>query len=115
MIRESKRYDVEFVEQPVPAWNMDGMTFVSASAETPIVADESVFSLHDAFNVLRNKAADGMNLKIHKPGGLYQAKKIAGLTEAAGAPCLIGWGTTGITIACRPTAGRDNAESGLRM
>ena len=99
VIEELERYEVEFVEQPVPASNMDGMAFVAASVETPIVADESVFSIRDAYNVLQHRAADGINLKIHKPGGLYQAKKIAVIAEAAQASCLIGWGTTGITVA----------------
>jgi L-alanine-DL-glutamate epimerase-like enolase superfamily enzyme len=99
VIKELERYNVEFVEQPVPAWNLDGMMSIASSVETPIVADESVFSIHDAYNILQHHAADGINLKIHKPGGLYQAKKIASIIEAANASCLIGWGTTGITVA----------------
>jgi L-alanine-DL-glutamate epimerase-like enolase superfamily enzyme len=99
VIKELERYNVEFVEQPVAAWDLGGMMSTAASVETPIIADEAVFSIHDAYNVLQQHAADGINLKIHKPGGLYQAKKIASMIEAASASSLIGWGTTGISTA----------------
>lgn len=99
LARELERYDVAFIEQPVPAWDQHGMAEVAEALQMPVVADESVFSIHDAHNVVVDRAADGVNLKIHKPGGLNHAKKIASIIEAAGLSSLIGWGTTGVTAA----------------
>jgi L-alanine-DL-glutamate epimerase-like enolase superfamily enzyme len=97
--RELEAQGVAFIEQPVPAWDHRGMASVASALQMPVVADESVFSIHDAHNVIAEHEADGINLKIHKPGGLLNAKKIASMIEAAGISCLIGWGTTGVTAA----------------
>lgn len=97
--REMESYGVRFIEQPVPAWNVRGMASVAEALEMPVIADESVFSIHEAHNAIVGRIADGVNLKIHKPGGLSPAKKIAGMLEAAGMSSLIGWGTTGVTAA----------------
>ena len=59
-----------------------------------IEADESAYTPHDVVQIVRAEAADVINIKIGKAGGLYQAKKIAAVAEAAGLECVIGtaWG-----------------------
>jgi L-alanine-DL-glutamate epimerase-like enolase superfamily enzyme len=68
---------VELVEQPVPAHDLIGMAFVRARVETPVMADESVFDLHDLIEVLRHEAADLVNLKVAKSGGITPALALA--------------------------------------
>ena len=81
---------LELLEQPVAAWNLQGMADVRRSVDTLIEADESCFTIHDAMQIIRHEAADVLNIKIAKAGGLYNAKKIAALAEAAGLQCVLG-------------------------
>jgi len=68
---------VELVEQPVPPRDLLGMAFVRARVETPVMADESVFDLHDLVEVLRHEAADLVNIKLAKSGGITPALALA--------------------------------------
>jgi muconate cycloisomerase len=65
------------------------MARVSAALDTPVMADESVFSIYDAMKIVRKHAADVLNIKIHKHGGIFNAKKIAAIAESAGLPCMV--------------------------
>jgi muconate cycloisomerase len=66
------------------------MALVRNSVDTLIEADESAYSTHDVMNIIRQGAADVINIKVAKAGGLYNAKKIAALAEAAGLGCVLG-------------------------
>ena len=92
LCRLAEKYDVglELLEQPVPAWDLEGMALVRKSVDTLIEADESAYSIHDVMNIIRQGAADVINIKVAKAGGLYNAKKIAALAEAAGLGCVLG-------------------------
>lgn len=89
-LAERRNVGLELLEQPVAAWDLAGMAQVRASVDTLIEADESCFSPHDAINIVRSQAADVLNVKIGKAGGLYAAKKIAAIAEAAGLKCVLG-------------------------
>ncbi|WP_397600696.1 mandelate racemase/muconate lactonizing enzyme family protein [Silvanigrella sp.] len=82
--------NIEFVEQPVKAKHIEDLLFVTQNVTTDILADESVFSPYDAFQICKQKAADLINIKLAKAGGFYQATKILNLAESAGIECLMG-------------------------
>ncbi|NME98941.1 mandelate racemase/muconate lactonizing enzyme family protein [Aneurinibacillus aneurinilyticus] len=82
--------EIESVEQPVRKWNIFGIKEIREKVKTPIMIDETVFSLEDAMNAIKLGIADIINLKICKVGGIYQSKKIAALAEAAGMSCTVG-------------------------
>lgn len=81
---------VEFVEQPVLAHDVDGLKFVTDNVSIPVLADESIFSPMDALNILQRRAADLINIKLMKTGGIYNALKICSLAEMYGVECMIG-------------------------
>ena len=81
---------IDLVEQPVPAHDFAGMRFVTSRVETPILADESVFSVQDAVRIIEERAADLINIKLMKTGGIYEAQKICALAESYGVECMIG-------------------------
>jgi L-alanine-DL-glutamate epimerase-like enolase superfamily enzyme len=58
--------DLELVEQPVVARDLDGLTRVSTTVATPVMADESVFDMHDLLELIRRRAADLVNVKLAK-------------------------------------------------
>jgi L-Ala-D/L-Glu epimerase len=93
---------LELLEQPLLAHDLAGMALVRASVETPICADEACYSPQDALRIIQYGAADVLNVKIGKAGGLLQAKKTAALAEAAGLRCVIGTAFgTGLEIAAK--------------
>ena len=80
----------ELVEQPVDAHDLAGLAFVTSNVCTPILADESVFGPADALEVLRRHAADLINIKLMKAGGIWQAQNICAIAETCGVQCMIG-------------------------
>lgn len=82
--------DIELVEQPVKAHDIDGMKAVTDAVETPIMADETVFSPAQAFEVLKRRAADMINIKLMKSGGIYKAQIINSIAEECGVECMMG-------------------------
>lgn len=83
-------YGVEFVEQPVPAEDLEGMAWVRKRSPIPVMADESVHSPVDALRAIRLGACDYVNIKLMKAGGLLRAKEIATICKHAGLPNMIG-------------------------
>jgi len=88
-LREMERYEIEFVEQPLNAKDIDGMRMVRNNVSIPVMADESVHTPGDAVNIVKNDAADMINIKIMK-SGLSNALKIADICSAAGIICMVG-------------------------
>lgn len=87
---EDAGLDIEFVEQPVEAHDIEGLKYVTDNVSIPVLADESVFSPKDALTILQNRAADFINIKLMKTGGLHNALKICSIAEIYGVECMIG-------------------------
>ena len=87
---QEKGLDIEFVEQPVKGHDIEGLKYVTERSYVPVLADESVFSVEDAFKILQMRAADMINIKLMKCGGLYNGLKIATAAEVYGVECMIG-------------------------
>lgn len=87
---EDAGLQIEFVEQPVIAHDVDGLKFVTDNVSIPVLADESIFSPMDALNILQKRAADLVNIKLMKTGGIYNALQICSLAEIYGVECMIG-------------------------
>jgi L-alanine-DL-glutamate epimerase and related enzymes of enolase superfamily len=87
---EDRGLDIELCEQPVKAHDLNGMRAVTQAVSTPILADESVFSAEDAVEIIRTGAADLINIKLMKTGGIYGALKICAIAETYGVECMIG-------------------------
>lgn len=87
---EDEGLKIEFVEQPVAAHDIEGLKFVTDNISIPVLADESVFSPEDALTILQQRAADLINIKLMKTGGLHNALKICSLAEIYGVECMIG-------------------------
>lgn len=87
---EDKGLNIELVEQPVKAHDIDGLKSVTDAVDTPIMADESVFSPLQAFEILKRRAADMINIKLMKAGGIYKAQIINQMAEEFGVECMVG-------------------------
>lgn len=89
-LMEDAGFNIELIEQPVYAGDIDGLKYVTENTFTPIMADEAVFTAEDAIRVLQNRAADLINIKLMKSGGIYEALKINALAQSYGVKCMVG-------------------------
>lgn len=87
---EARDVNIELVEQPIPAYDLAGLKRITHTVDTPILADEAVFSHYDAMRVIRLGAANLINIKLMKTGGIHNALKICRLAEEHGVECMIG-------------------------
>jgi len=87
---QEKGLDIELVEQPVPGRDFEGLRYVTERSYVPVMADESVFSPEDAMKIMQMGAADLINIKLMKCGGIHNALKIASAAEVYGVECMIG-------------------------
>jgi o-succinylbenzoate synthase len=87
---ERSGVQLELVEQPVPAHDIAGMKFITERVLTPVMADESAYGPREVLAILQQGAADIINIKLMKTGGLSKALWIADLCELYGVECMIG-------------------------
>ncbi|HZP36740.1 MAG TPA: muconate/chloromuconate family cycloisomerase [Methylomirabilota bacterium] len=89
-VRLLEPYAIDFVEQPVPRWDLEGLAFIAERAPMPIMADESCCTDHDALALARRGAVSILSLKVTKSGGLLGSLAIARIAAAAGMGCYVG-------------------------
>ncbi len=88
MVPQLKELGVEFIEQPLPPHDLDGMRFVRDRCDLPIVADESCLTATDVAKLVG--AVDGVNLKLAKCGSLREALRIIHTARAHGMLVMAG-------------------------
>jgi L-alanine-DL-glutamate epimerase-like enolase superfamily enzyme len=81
---------LELAEQPVSGEDIDGMKYVTDRVHTPVMADESSFGPREAIELITGRAADIINIKLMKTGGMSNAVKIADIAGVYGTECMIG-------------------------
>lgn len=81
-------YDIEFVEQPVAAGDLEGLKLVRENVPVPIIADESCVGPDDVAKVADR--VDGINIKLMKCGGLRNALKMIAAARAHHLKVMLG-------------------------
>lgn len=103
VLRQVERYNLTYVEQPLPWWDIDGMARLRKQVRVPIFADESAVELAQVAECIRKEAVDGFMIKIAKVGGFLKAQKWVALAKTAGLPvtsgCFKGSGIEAATYA----------------
>lgn len=87
---EQAELGVELVEQPVRAADLAGLTWVTDRVDTPVLADESVYSVRDLTELIHRRAADMVNVKLAKCGGLHNARTLLELARAHDVGTIVG-------------------------
>jgi len=116
-------YGLEMVEQPCAATELGVMAELRRSLGIKILADESVFCAADAERLIEAGAADLVNIKIQKLGGLRPATEVARMVEEAGLACIVGSclevgpgiaASAHFAVTCRSAAGASDLAAGLQ-
>jgi L-alanine-DL-glutamate epimerase-like enolase superfamily enzyme len=101
-IRRIARFDIEFVEQPTPPQDIDGLRFVRVHSELPIVADEAAVRVHDVDRLAQ--ACDGINVKLQKSGGIAEAHAMIKRAHDLGLKVMLGCRAAETSIAIAAAA-----------
>ncbi len=90
-IHEIRKMGLGYIEQPIERRDLAGMAEVRrAAGGVPVMADEGIFTLQDAYALAQARACDAYCIKLYKLGGITPAKKIAAIAEAANIPLNCG-------------------------
>src|SRR5207249_10394596 len=89
-LEQLRRFNLRVAEQPIAPGDIESMAYLRTVGGIPIMADESVFTLADAWNVLRNHAADVISVYPGKNGGIAASIEIAQVAQSAGIICHVG-------------------------
>jgi L-alanine-DL-glutamate epimerase-like enolase superfamily enzyme len=83
-INELKPMGLGYIEQPIARRDLHGMAEIRrAAGGVPVMADEALFTLQDAYALAEARAVDAFCIKLYKIGGITPGKKIAAVAEAA--------------------------------
>ena len=82
------RFGIEFVEQPIPPDDLEGLRAVHERSELPIVVDEAVVTVGDVAIVA--DACDGINVKLQKCGGVAAARTMIADAHERGLKVMLG-------------------------
>lgn len=74
----------DLVEQPISRFNRAGMARLAARAQIPIMADEALTGPASAYDYAAHAAAQVFAVKIEQSGGLFAAKQVQAIADAAG-------------------------------
>ena len=79
------------VEEPCPKGDLERLHYVRCNANgTPIFADESCTGEKDLDLIAACQAADGINIKLQKVGGIVAARRLAEKARSLGIQIMVG-------------------------
>ena len=89
-LRDVEAFRPTFIEQPVPADQIEALARITRALDTPVMADETVFTPRQALTVAIGQIADLISVKVMKSGGMLRGREIAAIAAAAGIACYGG-------------------------
>ena len=96
-IKTLQPYDLQYVEQPMPDYDLDGMAALRKAVDVPIATDESCSSVERVLEMIKRESCDVFVVYVSEAGGLTRARTIASIADACGKWCVMGsWAETGI-------------------
>jgi len=99
-IKALQKFDLQYVEQPVPEFDLDAMAAVRRAVDVPIAADEGCSTVERALAHIKKEACDVFVIYVSEAGGLMRARQIAAMADAACMWCTMGtWAETGVATA----------------
>lgn len=90
VLEQVKECGIDWIEQPVIADDLTALAEIRRQSVIPIMADEGVHGDREMRETIVKQAADKLNIKLMKCGGIYPALKLVAQAEMAGIECQLG-------------------------
>ncbi len=89
-VKATAAMGIQIFEQPTKMEAEERLGEVTSQVDIPVMADESLKTLTDAFRLAQNERVDMVNIKLQKVGGILTAKHISSVAKAAKLETMVG-------------------------
>jgi L-alanine-DL-glutamate epimerase-like enolase superfamily enzyme len=90
LVERTRTANLEVIEQPTPRAALRALRTVQRKSPVPVMADESLLNLFDAFKLARGRLADLVNIKLMKAGGIQPALSAISVSRSSGISVMVG-------------------------
>ncbi len=89
-VKSTEVVGIEIFEQPTKVGKDERMGLVTNQVAIPVMADESLKTLKDAFRLAQNERLDMVNIKLQKVGGILEGMHINSVAKSAKLDAMVG-------------------------
>lgn len=90
ILQRLEEFNLQFIEQPFVADDMEGHALLSKQTTTPICLDESVIIADDLMRAIEMRACHVVNIKPSRVGGLTDAMRLQEIATSHGLQVWVG-------------------------
>jgi L-alanine-DL-glutamate epimerase-like enolase superfamily enzyme len=84
--RGLEEFDLTWFEEPLPAWDLEGLARVAAELDTPIASGETEYTRYGFRRMLELRSADILMPDLQRVGGVSEFQRVAHMAEAHDVP-----------------------------
>jgi L-alanine-DL-glutamate epimerase-like enolase superfamily enzyme len=84
--RMLEEFDLTWFEEPLPAWDLDGLARVSAALDTPIASGETEYTRYGFRRMLELRSADSLMPDLQRAGGVSEFMRVGHMAESHDVP-----------------------------
>ncbi len=89
-VRATQKVGIQIFEQPTKTKTDHTLGEVTHAVGIPVMADESLKTLDDAFRLAQHDLIDMVNIKLMKVGGILEGMHINSVAKSAGLEAMVG-------------------------
>lgn len=80
--RMLEEFDLTWFEEPLPAWDLDGLARVAAALDTPIASGETEYTRYGFRRMLELRSADILMPDLQRVGGVSEFMRVGHMAES---------------------------------
>lgn len=80
--RRLEEFDLTWFEEPLPAWDLDGLARVAAALDTPIASGETEYTRYGFRRMLELRSADILMPDLQRVGGVSEFMRVGHMAES---------------------------------
>jgi L-alanine-DL-glutamate epimerase-like enolase superfamily enzyme len=80
--RQLEAFDLTWFEEPLPAWDLEGLARVAAALDTPIASGETEYTRYGFRRMLELRSADILMPDLQRVGGVSEFMRVGHMAES---------------------------------